>query len=460
MTQTEHPTPPRPLVGLTVRNFKKVRLVELAPDGSGVLQIRGRNAQGKSTVLDAFTALVAGGRVLPERPIHDGADAAAVVGTFGRGADQLIVERVWSDPDDPSTKLTVRRADGARYPRPQEVLDGLIANSADPVALMRERPQDLAQKALELVQVPLDLAAHASALEIAELRRRDAGRDVKQREGALSMLEAQAVGAPDAPVDTTALAEQLAQVTKAEAERAALVREVAQLDQAQADAAAAFARAQRTAEDALAALHKAEQEVRDAATRSGTAQHTLKLAQARLEDTPVPDGAAIRQQLAGAKDANAAYQKRRAAEQAGVELEAAKMAHGQAEGEVQRLRQQRLDALAGVTWPSAGLGYDPDTASLTLNGRPWTQASTAEQLVACADLAMAKPAAIQVLTVRAGNDLDAAHVQVLNDHVAARGWLMLLERVDDEPDGPGVWIEDGEVRGGDAARAPAAQEVA
>jgi hypothetical protein len=463
MTQTDNTNPtPRPLVGLKVRNFKRLQFVELDIGPAGVTQVRGRNEQGKSTLLDA--ALLALGKGdLPERPIHAGADSAEIVLTIGHGKDQLVARRVWTDPEDRTrTKMTLERADGAKYPRPTEVLAEMLKHCADPVAMMRMRPQDVAQAALSLVQVPLDLAAHATQVEVAEQRRRDAGRDLKKHEAAQAQLEQQASGAPDAPVDVAELAGRLADVSKAEADRAAMVRDVAQCDRAVAAAADAYQRAQRAAEEALEALQRAEQVVRDEAQRHKAALEEAEQAQARLAGTPEPNGAALRQQLADAKATNAAYERRRAADRATTETEAARLAHTSAENALQRLRQQRLDALAQVAWPHPGMAYDPDAQALTLNGQPWTQCSTAELLLACAALAMGMPSEIPALFVRAGNDLDAAHLAMLEDAARSRGWQVMLERVDDEADGPGVWIEDGEVRGGDAAVRPSAsaQEVA
>jgi len=461
MTQQPETDSSTPLVGVHVENFKRLQLVELTFDEAGVMQVRGPNEQGKSTLLHAIAIALGYGK-LPEQPIHEGADRAEIRLTIGRGKDQLVARRIWTDPADRTrTTFTLTRADGAKYPRPLEVLEKMVSQSADPVAMMRLRPQDLAQQALELVDVPLDLAKHASLLEIAEQRRRDSGRDVAQREGALKVMQEQAAGAPDAPVDTTALAEQLSDLTRATADRAALVREIAQRDQAVAQAAATFQRAQKAAEEALAALHRAENEVRDAALKHTQARESLESAQAVLNSTPEPDGSAIRQQLAGAKEKNEAYTKRQAADRAAMELDSLKITHQQHDSEVQRLRQQRLDALAAVTWPHEGMGYDPETQSLTLKGKPWTQGSTAECLLACTDLAMAKPAQIRSLMVHAGNDLDDAHLGMLTQKARSKGWLVFLERVSNTPAGPGVYLEDGLVKGGDAAAAPAAdQEVA
>lgn len=66
------------IIELRAENFKRLSAVRIRPDGS-LFQIGGRNAQGKSSVLDAVQAALGGLEAVPDRPIRNGAWHAAAV---------------------------------------------------------------------------------------------------------------------------------------------------------------------------------------------------------------------------------------------------------------------------------------------------------------------------------------------------------------------------------------------
>ena len=108
------------LHGLRVENFLRCELVEIAIDGPGLTLITGENAQGKSSVLKAIIAALGGTKVLPDRPVREGAAQADVELDLG---DKLVHLRV--KPDRTAT-LTVTAKDGSSvYKSPQRLLDAL-----------------------------------------------------------------------------------------------------------------------------------------------------------------------------------------------------------------------------------------------------------------------------------------------------------------------------------------------
>ena len=67
------------IVELQAENVKRLKAVEITPDGT-MQVIGGRNAQGKSSVLDAIWLALGGGKASKETPlpIRDGEDKASV----------------------------------------------------------------------------------------------------------------------------------------------------------------------------------------------------------------------------------------------------------------------------------------------------------------------------------------------------------------------------------------------
>lgn len=78
------------IVKLQAENFKRLRAVEIVPKGA-VVEISGKNAQGKSSVLDSIWAAVGGKDMSPAAPIRAGENSAKVSVDLG----ELVVTRTW-----------------------------------------------------------------------------------------------------------------------------------------------------------------------------------------------------------------------------------------------------------------------------------------------------------------------------------------------------------------------------
>lgn len=79
------------IIKLQSENVKKLKAVEITPDGNLVV-IGGNNAQGKTSVLDSITMSLAGKSAIPAQPIRTGEDKARVVCEL----DDLIVTRTFT----------------------------------------------------------------------------------------------------------------------------------------------------------------------------------------------------------------------------------------------------------------------------------------------------------------------------------------------------------------------------
>ena len=140
------------IIKLTAENVKRLRAVEITPDGT-VQVITGRNAQGKTSVLDAIWLALGGGAASREtvRPIRDGEDHASVTLDLG----DLTVTRTWTGD---KTSLSVKAADGAKYSSPQGVLDSLVGRlSFDPLEFTRLSGRDQVSALLDIVSLDVDL---------------------------------------------------------------------------------------------------------------------------------------------------------------------------------------------------------------------------------------------------------------------------------------------------------------
>ena len=124
------------IVQLEAENIKRLHAVRIRPDGA-IVQITGKNGEGKSSVLDAIAYGLAGERGIPAKPIREGAEEAKIVVDLG----DLTVTRRWTKAG--KTYLSVEGKGGAKSSSPQKLLDSLVGElTFDPLAFSRMAPRD------------------------------------------------------------------------------------------------------------------------------------------------------------------------------------------------------------------------------------------------------------------------------------------------------------------------------
>ena len=128
------------IISLTVENIKKIKAVTIRPQGH-MVEITGRNGQGKSTVLDAIWWALKGKDNIQTAPIRNGEPS----GKITLELDKYLIERTFRRNelgDDYTTKITVTTKDRAQMRSPQAVLDGFTGMLGfDPLAFMRQTPR-------------------------------------------------------------------------------------------------------------------------------------------------------------------------------------------------------------------------------------------------------------------------------------------------------------------------------
>src|SRR5580698_2547874 len=125
------------IVKLQAENVKRLKAAEIEPDGNLVV-IGGKNANGKTSLLDSICMALAGQGSIPAKPVREGESEAKV--TLELDEDFVIERRIKTDG---SGSLVVRNKDGARYPSPQSLLDGFSARfTFDPLAFKAMKPRE------------------------------------------------------------------------------------------------------------------------------------------------------------------------------------------------------------------------------------------------------------------------------------------------------------------------------
>lgn len=470
------------ILKLSVDNFMKLAAVEITPQGN-LVQICGRNAQGKTSVLNAIWVALAGKDACPKVPVRKGAEEARIQLDCG----ELIITRHFRATDDGgyTTSIAVENADGARFPSPQKMLDTLLgALSFDPLAFSRMKPKEQFDQLRQFVP-GVDFEAlerqHRGDFE----RRTDINRLAKQERAA-----AQAIVVPDGTPETLIdESELLGELTRASDHNADIARRRANREQVRETMETARQVIQRTPAEIVEATKRArairdrevtrleqqieqlQQQIRTVetecdeeiarqteqlTTQAEAAERSISEIQEKLaaagELPKEIDVQALQAKIQGARATNAAVAKlleRRKHEKVAEQLE------HQADELTAKMEARNADkraAIAAAQIPVPGIEFGEGL--VLLNGVPFEQASDAEQLRASVAIAMALNPKLRVVRIRDGSLLDEDAMRLVAEMADANDMQVWVERVDSSGK-IGFVLEDGHVR-----KTEAEQEVA
>lgn len=407
------------IIELRAENVKRLRAVEIRPDGA-LQVIGGRNAQGKSSVLDAIWLALGGGKASKETrlPIRDGEKKASVRLDLG----ELVVTRSWTRN---GTSLKVTNADGAPIKSPQSVLDSLLAGvSFDPLAFIRLSPARQREALLDLVELDVDFDALADQRHAAYEARTDIGRQIRAL-GASVVDET----IPEAEESIATIVEEIEKARKINSDREASERAIASY---RGD----IRELQETILNLRMEIENAEDQIR-------ITEAALEDTQAELDELPVAcDIAAITERLRGVEERNARIRENNRARQIREEKRRLEKTREEYTAKIEEIDAEKNDALERAIFPIDGLGFDED--GVTYAGIPFSQASSAEQIRIATAMAMAANPRLRVAMIRDGSLLDDETLKGLRQQVTDAGFQLWIERVGDG-DAGAVIIEDGEV---------------
>ena len=448
------------ILRLQAENLKKLKVVDITPGEDPVVQITGRNGQGKTSVLDAILFALGGKDAIDAVPIRRGEREAKVEIDLGEtlGVRDWTVTRTWDERQ--GTVLTVKNKYGQAQERrgdpsklgPQATIDSLMARiTMDPLAFVRlgataPGRREQVRQLRDLVELPFDPDKVAAEQKQDYDRRRQVKQDADRLAAELGGMEPVPAGIPEQPVDVAALARQIEEagennrgVERRKAKHAELLRDAD-------DHEAAAKGAEREIADARRKIALWEQEV--------DRERKVKLRKLKEADgleigEPV-DAAALSQRVTDAERINGWVRRRVERRKKERELEALLGERDQLEAKLKEREAMRLKAFAEAKMPVDGLTFSE--IGPEWRGLPLEQASGAEQLRVSMAVAMAANPRLRVLRIVDGSLLDDASLELVREEARARDFQVWIEGVDASGE-VGFVLQEGEVVSTPASRA-------
>lgn len=409
------------ITSFEAENVKRVKAVTIIPAADGLTVIGGRNAQGKTSVLDAIAWALGGDKFRPGHPQRDGSVLPPRLRVLL--SNGLVVERRGKNSELYITDPSGRKAG-------QTLLNSFVEQ------LALDLPKFMAASGREKAQTLLRIIGLGEQVE--ELERR--GKTLYNERLALGRIADQKAKFakemtfyPNVPEEPLSAAELIAQQQDILARNGENQRKRQRRDE--------LKRTLDTAEGQLAELtRRCEQLREDYRIASTDAADLLDQSTAELEEnirTIEQTNAKVRANL----------------DKARAEADAQKLADEYAAltAQIEDVQREKLALLNGADMPLPGLSVTD--GELTYNGQPWDCMSSSEQLIAatsivrrlnpeCGFVLLDRLEAMDTDTLAAfGRWLEGEGLQAIATRVSTGGECQII-------------IEDGEVAGAEA-NAPA-----
>lgn len=401
---------------LRAENVKRLKAVDITP-GEHLQIIGGRNAQGKSSVLDAVALALTGkdAKKLNPRPLRDGERKGRVQLDLG----EYVVTRTFTANGGGTLTVTAGRSK-AKFPSPQRVLDDLMGRlSFDPQEFIGLSAKEQAEVLRGLVDLPIDLDEVDAQLDELAQQRLVKGRELSAK-GDYAPLD------PDAPTEEKAATTLLNMIQSARERNQEIFLSRSEAEATQQKIAVIV----RQIETLQAQLTEA----RDLQDRQNDRINGL----GEQEDT-----SELESQLANVEKLNAKARANRDASKHNASIDAAKAEYEGFTGRIEALRESKDKALAEAKFPIDGLGFDE--SGVTYKGVPFQQASSMEQLRVSLAIAMASNPKLRVIRIKDGSLLDDDALALVAQTAEQHDYQVLMERVGTGDPGA-IIIEDGQVK--------------
>lgn len=428
------------IIKLTAENFKRLQTVEITPDGN-VVMITGKNAQGKSSVLDAIMSVLCGKKVDPPKPIREGQDHAEVTVQ----TENWIIKRTWTVAGGGT--LTVKNAEGFPASSPQKLLDKIVGQIAfDPLTFVNETSVNQKKTLMELVK--LDLSDLEKKIDVQKQIRSDVKKLKEVAEMDLGRLGEVDLELPTVPVPVSDLTRKLNAAMEA---NSALMRKSSEIEII-CQKEVGIKKDQTTLKQEIAALNKEILRLEKTWESHEDSIVTLfeqrEVIQNEIKGCSVIDTTEIQTLIEGTDLRNASITKNNQRIELAKKVTGYRSEFAAAAKKISTIEAERTKRIAAVKMPIEGLSIDE--TGVLYQGIPMAQINDAAQLQVGVAISMALNPELRVIRLK-GNDLDSDSLKMVADMVKEKDFQIWIEKIDESGE-VGIVMEDGMVKESEATK--------
>ncbi len=411
---------PQTIVRLETKNVKRVKAVQIKPDGNLVV-LGGNNLQGKTSVLDSIAYALGGGRAICDKPLREGEKKGHVIVE----TEDLVVRRSFTNKGGGSLKVTLQ--DGRELKPPQTVLDKLCGTlTFDPLKFMRQDRTAQAKTLRELLG--LDLSEldqqHKNHYDERALK----NRELKSKKARLDGC----VEHTDVGYEELSITELMEEGSKAIEHNNEIARKEDELESKRTMRAQCMERIEK-----LEAELKKENEMLDQIVTTGTRLRS------EVDGAERVDTKAIDNKIKHLKELNEKVRENQELKRLEEEVTQCTDEVDKQQEQMEAVVQRKNQLIGECKMPVDGLSFNMD-GEVTLNNLPLDQSSGAEGLHTSVALGMAQKPKVKIMLVRDASLLDEESMKQLATIADEEGMQFWVERVGDGDDNA-IIIEDGMV---------------
>lgn len=414
------------IIELQAENFKKLKVVRVAPAGN-IVQISGDNEQGKSSIIDAIWAAFDFASMKRESrlslPVHAGAEEGFIKVTL----DDLIITRTFTNE---GSTVTVENAEGAKYGSPQKILDGLLGKVAiDPFSFSTMDDKKQRETLLKIIDLKIDLEKTKAFRKGAFDKRTDLNREIKMLESQLMGIDEIPDNTPDVEQSAATVMDEINQAQKTLNENDRIRRRLVENQNETEKIRKEIARVEDILADLKTKLDAAGLEHIDLSEKADA-----------LID---PDMSTFKMRLAQIEEINNNVRTKKAMEAVCKQLDNLRNQVIVQESKIAAIDKEKLDALNAAKFPIDGLSVSDD--GVTYKGIPFSQCSSGERLRVSIAIAMAMSPRLRVIRITDGSLVGPTNMALIAEMAAKNDYQIWIEKVDTSGK-IGIYIEDGEVK--------------
>jgi len=412
------------ILALQIENFQGIRFLEVDLD-SDTVEVSGPNGSGKTSFLDAIQFMLGNAAGTNDEPVRIGADKCKVLGRL----NGYVVTATQTAKGTRTIKIT--DADGKPIDMPPQTFLDLLRNERcfDVGEFYRLKPRDQAEEMRRVLGLSDVFAKLDADLADATDMRKQAGRDLDQVNGALSLLPE--VDGPDDEQSSADL----------RAEHQAAIRQIAHNAEQRK-----WLRVSRQAiTDLCDRIASLSQQLEEAKAQHAAAVRDVESATPDIEALVDPDVGAIEAKLGQIDNLNRIARQRKEREALIERRKQITRKYEEQQRRIEDIGERRRKALKEANIPVKGLTFDDD-GNLRVEGVLFSQVNRAMQMLVSAHVAMRQAPHLRVMLFRDASLMQPETIKALRGLAHQFGFQLILEvDVAKAGEGQNIVLEEGKV---------------